>query len=68
MANHAEVKPPAEALADCEEKVERLREENAALRYSAKTFGDLAERLNRKRKAVAQRRQARKGKRMSSKG
>jgi predicted nuclease with TOPRIM domain len=42
-------------LKDCHEKVEQLREkkeelevENEALRESADTFGDLAERLNKK--------------------
>ena len=30
----------------CHEELARIREENAALRASARTFGDLAERLN----------------------
>jgi hypothetical protein len=54
VANHTEGKPPAEALQECEEKVKRLKEENAVLRHSAKTFGDLAERLNTKHKAVGE--------------
>ena len=49
-------KPPAEALEECEKKVEHLREENAVLRHSAKTFGDLAERLNTKRRAGGEKR------------
>jgi hypothetical protein len=44
--DHKDAEPTANALADCEEKVEHLREENAELRKSAQTFGDLAERLN----------------------
>jgi hypothetical protein len=40
-----------EALAQCEETVEQLKEENAQLRESAQTFGDLAERLNTKQRA-----------------
>jgi hypothetical protein len=32
-------------LETCEEEVRRLEEENAQLRESAQTFGDLAERL-----------------------
>lgn len=38
--------PEDEALTECEEKVEELKEENAQLRNAAETFGDLAERLN----------------------
>jgi hypothetical protein len=42
---------------DCCRELERLREENIALRISAETFGDLAERLNvqlqHERKAAA---------------
>ena len=56
MTDHTDGKPPAEALEECEEKVEHLKEENAALRHSSQTFGDLAERLNTKRKAVAKKR------------
>ena len=52
MANQTDRKPPAEALEECEAKVEHLKEENAVLRDSAKTFGDLAERLNTRHKAV----------------
>lgn len=37
---------PVNALAECEEVVEHLKEENAQLRESAQMFGDLAERLN----------------------
>ncbi len=43
---------PDEALTDCEQKVEELREENAQLRESAETFGNLAERLNAERRAA----------------
>jgi hypothetical protein len=43
-------KQTEDALAECEEKVEHLQEENAELRKSAQTFGDLAERLNAKRR------------------
>ena len=64
MADHTDGKPPAEALKECQEKVEHLKEENAVLRHSSQTFGDLAERLNQKHKAVeAKRRQPRKRKR-----
>jgi predicted RNase H-like nuclease (RuvC/YqgF family) len=38
--------PEDEALTECEQKVEELKEENAQLRNAAETFGDLAERLN----------------------
>ena len=64
MAEHRVDKPPAESLKECQEKVERLKEENAVLRHSSETFGDLAERLNQKHKAVeAKRRQPRKRRR-----
>ena len=64
MAEHREDRPPAEALKECQEKVEHLKEENAVLRHSSETFGDLAERLNQKHKAVeAKRRQPRKRRR-----
>ena len=67
MAEHRD-KPPAEALKECQKKVEHLKEENAVLRYSSQTFGDLAERLNRKQKAVeAKRRQSRKRRRVAGK-
>lgn len=56
MANQTDRKPPAEALEECEEKVAHLKEENAVLRHSAKTFGDLAERLNTKHRAVGEKR------------
>ena len=39
-----------EALAECEATVEHLKDENAHLRKSAETFGDLAERLNTKQR------------------
>ena len=69
MASHPDGKPPAEALAECEEKVNQLREENAALRHSSQSFGDLAERLNKKQRAVEKKpRPPRKRKRMASKG
>ncbi len=35
-----------EDLRDCRRELLRLRNENAALRYSASSFADLAERLN----------------------
>ena len=47
MGNHTAGKPKEDALAECEETVEHLREENEELRESAQTFGDLAERLNK---------------------
>jgi hypothetical protein len=37
-------------LAKCEEKVEQLTEENELLRHSSQAFGDLAERLNARRR------------------
>ena len=68
MADHKDGKPPAEALKECEEKVEQLKEENAVLRHSSQAFGDLAERLNQKHKAVeTKRRQPRKGRRTAGK-
>ena len=68
MAEHTENKPQEEALKECEKKVEHLKQENAVLRYSSQTFGDLAERLNQKHKAVkAKRRQPRKRRRMAGK-
>ena len=51
MEDHKNAKPTENALADCEEKIEHLREENAELRKSAQTFGDLAERLNSSQRA-----------------
>ena len=69
MAEHRDGKPPAEALKECQKKVELLKEENAVLRHSSETFGDLAERLNQKHKAVeAKRHQPRKRKRLSGNG
>ena len=66
MADHTERKPLAEALDECQERVEHLREENAVLRHSSQALGDLAERLNNKRRAVeAKRRQPRKRKRVA---
>jgi hypothetical protein len=57
-------KPPAQALKECQERVEHLKEENAVLRHSSEAFGDLAERLNQKHRAVeAKRRQPRKRRR-----
>jgi hypothetical protein len=68
VAEHREDKPPAEALEECKEKVEHLEEENAVLRRSSQTFGDLAERLNQKHKAVdGKRRQPRKRRRTAGK-
>ncbi len=49
MDDHNDDEDVEDALAECEETVEQLKEENAQLRKSAQTFGDLAERLNRKR-------------------
>lgn len=64
MAEHRVDKPPAEALKECQERVEHLKEENAVLRHSSEAFGDLAERLNQKHRAVeAKRRQPRKRRR-----
>ena len=51
MQDHKDGKRTKNTLADCEEKVEHLREENAELRKSAQTFGDLAERLNSSQRA-----------------
>jgi len=45
-----------DALEKCEEQLHELQEENAQLRESAQAFGDLAERLNSRRKSAAQRR------------
>ena len=68
MAEHRVDKPPAEALKECQEKVEHLKEENAVLRHSSEAFGDLAERLNQKHRAVeAKRRQPRKRRRYAGK-
>lgn len=67
MANHTEGKPPAQALQECEEKVAHLKEENAVLRHSAKTFGDLAERLNTRHRAVGGKRRPRRKKEASGK-
>jgi predicted RNase H-like nuclease (RuvC/YqgF family) len=44
--DQVDARTPEDALAECEEKVEHLEEENAQLRNAAETFGDLAERLN----------------------
>ena len=45
--------PPEDALRSCEERIEELKEENAALRKAALTFGELAERLHRKQRLDA---------------
>ena len=42
------------ALAQCEETVEQLKQENAELRKAALTFGELAERLNKNRRPDTQ--------------
>lgn len=64
MAEHRLDKPPAQALKECQERVEHLKEENAVLRHSSEAFGDLAERLNQKHRAVeAKRRQPQKRRR-----
>ena len=47
-----EPKETEEALAECEETVEELKEENAQLRESAQTFGDLAERLSAQQRSA----------------
>jgi hypothetical protein len=65
VANHTERKPLTEALEECQEKVEHLKEENAVLRHSSQTFGDLAERLNNKHKAGEAKHQPRKRKRVA---
>ena len=44
--HHSKEKEAEADLAKCEETVEQLSEENALLRQSSQTFGDLAERLN----------------------
>jgi predicted RNase H-like nuclease (RuvC/YqgF family) len=67
VADHADGKPPAEALKECEKKVEHLKEENAVLRHSSEAFGDLAERLNQKHKALEAKRRPRKRRRMAGK-
>jgi predicted RNase H-like nuclease (RuvC/YqgF family) len=41
-----------EALTECKQKVEELKEENKQLRNAAETFCDLAERLNEERRAA----------------
>jgi FtsZ-binding cell division protein ZapB len=46
-AAETKVRKALEALEQCEEKVQELREENSQLRQSAEVFGDLAERLNK---------------------
>ena len=40
-------------LAKCEETIEHLSEENELLRQSSQAFGDLAERLNARRRVMA---------------
>ena len=40
-------------LAKCTETVEHLSEENELLRQSSQAFGDLAERLNARRRVMA---------------
>ena len=50
MGDTKDPNEPKDALADCEETVEHLKEENAVLRDSAQTFGDLAERLSTNRR------------------
>jgi FtsZ-binding cell division protein ZapB len=68
VADQTDRKPPAEALEECQKRVEHLKEENAVLRHSSQSFGDLAERLNRKQKAVEEkRRQPRKRRRAAGK-
>ena len=48
MVKPDDKEPPNDALSECKETVEQLRQENVELRNSALTFGDLAERLNKK--------------------
>jgi predicted RNase H-like nuclease (RuvC/YqgF family) len=50
VEDQTDEKDSDDALAECEETVEHLKEENAQLRESAQTFGDLAERLNTQRR------------------
>ena len=59
MEDHKDSKSTDRALADCEKTVQHLREENAELRHSAQTFGDLAERLNTQRASRGKRRKPR---------
>jgi len=56
VGDHTDGKPPEEALAECEETVDHLKEENAELRNAAQTFGDLAERLNTSQRSANDRR------------
>ena len=49
MENDSEEQKARDALEECEETVEELKEENAQLRQSSRAFGDLAERLNARR-------------------
>ncbi len=46
MGHSTEANGTGEPLTKCEEKVEKLEEENAQLRNAAETFGELAERLS----------------------
>jgi len=43
---------PIDPLDECKETVEVLKEENAELRQSAESFGELAERLNQQNRAL----------------
>ena len=52
MDDHNDDEDVEDELAECEETVEHLKEENAQLRKSAQTFGDLAERLNVQRRVA----------------
>ena len=53
MVRRDDSQPPEDALANCEERIEELKEENAALRKAALTFGDLAERLHKNQRLGA---------------
>ena len=43
---------PTDPLAECEKTLEQLKEQNAELRQSSESFGELAERLNQQNRAL----------------
>ena len=51
MEDEIDDRKALDALEECEQTVEQLKEENAQLRQSSRAFGDLAERLNARRAA-----------------
>ena len=53
MARRDDSQPPENALANCEERIEELKEENAALRNATLSFGELAERLSKNQRPGA---------------